>query len=147
MVHLDEYINEQLNQPVVVDESLVGMTALRKVGMLVLSVVMPFLISVGVRIASLKLDPWVDKLREKYPKFKDAIDIMADVLKDNLNKMDRCRTFIVNSENQKPSRILTTDDICSEILPLISSEEDKKKVSEFLDTIDSVEFKEEIDEI
>ena len=130
-----------------VNENLAFLTpAFKKLGIILLSTVIPFFISLGIKIASLKLDDWINKLINKYPQHKEAILILASLIKDHLKDMNKCNNFVSNTERQKSSNVLTIDDIKKEILPLISNEDDKKKVEDFLDLIESREFKEEIDE-
>ncbi len=120
--------------------------AFKKLGIILLSTVIPFFISLGVKVASLKLDDWINKLINKYPQHKEAIFILADLIKDHLKDMNKCNDFVSNTERQKSSKVLTVDDIKKEILPLISNDEDKKKIEDFLNLIESKDFKEEIDE-
>lgn len=137
MKPLVEYINENLAFLA---------PAFKKLGIILLSTVIPFFISLGIKVASLKLNDWINKLINKYPQHKDAILILADLIKDHLKDMNKCNDFVSNTERQKSSKVLTVDDIKKEILPLISNEDDKKKVEDFLDLIESKDFKEEIDE-
>lgn len=141
MKNFNEYVNATP-----VDESIILSNALKKVGILVLTSVIPFLISLGVKIASLRLDVWVDKLAKKYPQHREAINMLSEIMKNNINSLDKCKSFITNTENQKPSGYLSIEEIKEEILPLISNENDKKKVEDFLNMIDSEKFKEEIDQ-
>lgn len=120
--------------------------AFKKLGIILLSTVIPFFISLGVKVASLKLDDWINKLINKYPQHKEAIFILAELIKDHLKDMNKCNDFVSNTERQKSSKVLTVDDIKKEILPLISNDEDKKKIEDFLNLIESKDFKEEIDE-
>lgn len=137
MKHLSVYINENLAflAPV-----------FKKLGIILLSTVIPFFISLGVKVTSLKLDDWINKLINKYPQHKEAIFILANLIKDHLKDMNKCNDFVSNTEHQKSSKLLTSDDIKKEILPLISNNEDKKKIEDFLNLIESKDFKEEIDE-
>lgn len=145
MINLSQYISNNYKTPNV-DENLAVVPILKKLGLLLLSSVVPFLISLGVKITSLKLEDWVNKLKTKYPQYKDAIDILVGVLKEHLGEMKKCNTFVSDTEKQKSSKLLTVDDIRREILPLISNEEDKKKVEDLFKLIESDSFKEEIDE-
>ena len=145
MIALSQYIVNNYNSHDI-NENLAILPVLKKLGLLLLSSVVPYLISIGVKIASLKLDEWVNKIKTKYPQHKDAIDILIDVLKNHLGELKKCDLFISNSEKQNPSKLLTVDDIKREILPLISNKEDKEKVEDFLSLIDSDKFKEDIDE-
>ena len=75
MIGLPTYINDSIqnnqNNLTDVDESLINV--LKRVGILILSVTVPYFLSLGIRIISLQLEKWVDKLIKKYPEHKDAI--------------------------------------------------------------------------
>jgi len=142
MESLQNYINEKR-----IDEGFFfSPLLLKRIGLILLSTVVPYLISLGVKISNLHLDDWVLSLQKKFPKHKDAIKIMANVLSEYLNKSAKGKSFITNTEKQQSSGLLTTNEIKKDLLPLISNDEDKKKVNDLLDLIDSDEFKEKIDE-
>ena len=149
MIGLPTYINDSIqnnqNNLTDVDESLINV--LKRVGILILSVTVPYFLSLGIRIISLQLEKWVDKLIKKYPEHKDAILLISNVLKDSLDDCKKCKQFITNTEQQKPSPYYDIKDYEDEILKCIQSAEDKEKVSNLFNFIESKEFKEVVDEI
>jgi len=142
MIGLSAYINKESSE--IIDENLIP--AIKRVGIILLSSIIPYLISLGIRISIIKFDSWVDQLIKKYPKHKNAILIISYILKDDLDKCIKCKQFIDNSEQQKSSSYYGLDVYKTEILNCVQSQEDKKKIEELFKLIKSDSFKEEIDE-
>ena len=143
MKDISTYLSESLNE---INEATWVGPALRYAGTILLSTVIPYLISLGIKIATLKIDTWVQKFIKKYPGYKDAIVLIGQVLKDDLDKCLKSRELIYNSEHQKPSSYYKLSEYEEEILNCIQSDDDKKKVRELFKLIETDSFKEEIDE-
>lgn len=137
MKNFNTYINENTT----VDESaILTSQVFRWVGILLLSKLIPFLISLGADIIKLNWEGWVTSLQNKFPKHKDAIFILMNALRNNLSKTDSCKTFIQDSERQKSDKTITIGDIKTDIIPFISNDDDKQKVINLLDFIESEKF-------
>ena len=137
MKNFNTYINENTT----VDESaIITSQVFRWAGILLLSKLIPFLISLGVDIIKLNWEGWVTSLQNKFPKHKDAILILMSALRNNLSKTDSCKTFIQDSERQKNNKTITISDIKTDIIPFISNDDDKQKVINLLDFIESEKF-------
>lgn len=147
MINLSTYINNSEIDNI--DESLWIVPTLKYVGTILLSTVVPYLISIGVRVASLKIDDWLKDIIEKHPQYKKSIMIISDVLKDDMDKCKKCKQLIMNIEHQKNLKHYNYDlDVYkNEIINCIQSDEDKKKVEDLIDFIksDSDKFKNDID--
>ena len=146
MEHLSSYIKNQFDESVQIDE-MFGSVIFKKIGLILISSIVPYLISLGIKISSLNFDNWVKKIIKKYPKYEDAIITISTILRDEFNSCIKCKDFINKTESQSPSKYNDINIYRDEILSLINSEEDKQKVKEFFDFINSEKFKEDIDEL
>ena len=117
---------------------------LKRVGIIVISTVIPYLVSFGIRVLSIRLDKWMMSLMEKYPKHKDAIESIAAVIKIDLDKCSNCKDTIDNVEKQKGVKYRDMSVYEDEILNYVSSK-DKQKVKDFFDLIKSDDFKNNIE--